>query len=183
MPRPGGRSGWPRWLVAALLVLGAAGYFVISALQSHDTAAAGRLRAEMAGPVAGVPSGAQREVYRVPVPAGSAGVTHFESNSWRSDSLYVRFVTSGGGLTRFLARLGPGGAHLANGRSGVTNAQAERVGWRLGSGRRWAGAVLRQAGDVPERRTAVDLSDLRHPVVYVVATVAFADRTAAVRPS
>jgi hypothetical protein len=162
-----------RWLVGALLALGAAGYFVVAALQSHDTAAARRLRAEMAGPVAGWPSGAQRRVYQVPLPADAVRVTHFEANGWASDSLYVRFTTSSEGLGRFLSRLAPGGARPAGGATGVTPSQAAAVGWRLGPGRNWAGVTLRQSGPVPERRTTVDLGDPLRPVVYVVATVAF----------
>jgi hypothetical protein len=49
-----------RGIAAALLMLIPAGYFAISAGQSHNAAAAHKLRAERAGLVHGIPSAVQR---------------------------------------------------------------------------------------------------------------------------
>lgn len=91
-----------RGIAIVVLVLGPTGYLAWSAVRSHDPAAARDERALLAGPVRGQPAFGQRHNYQVPVPPNATDVTHFETNSWKTSSLYVRFTTTPTGLARFL---------------------------------------------------------------------------------
>lgn len=169
---------------AALLVVVPAAYLAISADQSHNVAAARKLRAERAGLVHNTPSTVQRNVYQVPLPAGVSDVTFFEANAWEKDSLYVQFTTSPAGLADFLAGLGTSRAHLRDGlvAGTVPTPLRSRVDWRFPSGHHWAGMTLNTRGLRPSHQITVNLDDPRRPIVFTVSTIRFVHYGRAAQP-
>ncbi|MER6566641.1 hypothetical protein ABT288_10700 [Streptomyces sp. NPDC001093] len=162
-----------------------AAYLAISADQSHNVAAARKLRAERAGLVRDTPSTVQRDVYQVPIPAGASDVTFFEANAWEKDSLYVQFTTTPAGLAGFLARLGTNRAHLRDGlvTDVVPTRLRSQVGWRFPPGHHWASTALNPRGLRPAHQVTVNLDDPRRPVVFTVSTIRFAHHDGTARPS
>ncbi|MDW6059094.1 hypothetical protein SAZ11_14980 [Streptomyces sp. FXJ1.4098] len=172
--RPGGGPRPRRWLKAVvvfLLITIPAGYMVISALQSRNSGEDKQENASATGLTAGWPSKVQRRIYDVWIPGYSDDVAFYETNSWKTSSLYVQFVTSVQGLDRFLVRLGTDRAELENGRVTIDADDAKKVGWRIGGDEDWAGMVLKQEEPQPELDITVDFENRRHPKVYVVSTV------------
>ncbi|WP_030832745.1 hypothetical protein [Streptomyces hygroscopicus] len=172
----GGAGGRPprRWLKALaifLLITIPAGYLVISAIQSRN---GGEDKAEAAsakGLTEGWPTRVQRRIYDVPIPAYSADVAFYETNSWDTSRLYVQFITSRDGLGRFLDQIGTEPSALRDGEVTIGVKQAEKVGWRLGSGQDWSGMVFKQKEPQPELAITVNRDNPAHPKVYVVSTV------------
>ncbi|MET8179793.1 hypothetical protein [Streptomyces sp. NPDC005336] len=173
---PGGDGGRPprRWvkgMIIFLLIAIPAGYLVISAIQSRN---GGEDKAESAvakGLTVGWPSRVQRRIYDVPIPAYSADVAFYETNSWDTSRLYAQFITSREGLDRFLARLGTRPSALAKGEVTISANEAVKVGWHLGSGQDWSGMVLKQKDPQPVVKITVSGQHAMHPKVYVVSTV------------
>ncbi|WP_346178205.1 hypothetical protein [Streptomyces cuspidosporus] len=170
---PAGRPPrrWLKALAVFLLITIPAGYLVISALQSRDSGEDKQENASATGLTAGWPSKVQRRIYDVPIPGYSADVAYYETNAWKSSSLYVQFVTSVQGLDRFLVNVGTDRAALKNGEITIDADEAEKVGWRLGGDEDWAGTVFTQKQPQPELEITVDFDNRRHPKVYVVSTV------------
>ncbi|MFD8383552.1 hypothetical protein ACFV2X_34425 [Streptomyces sp. NPDC059679] len=172
--RPGGGPRPRRWLKAVvvfLLITIPAGYMVISALQSRNSGEDKQENASATGLTQGWPSKVQRRIYDVWIPGYSNDVAFYETNSWKTSSLYVQFVTSVQGLDRFLVRLGTDRAELENGRVTIDADDAKKVGWRIGGDEDWSGMVLKQKEPQPELDITVDFDNRRHPKVYVVSTV------------
>ncbi|MCQ4084656.1 hypothetical protein NGB36_29790 [Streptomyces sp. RB6PN25] len=167
------KRGWIQWLIIALLVVIPAGYVVIAAGQSHDPQAARQLQAEMAGLVHDTPASVQRRIYQLPIPSGVTQPAYFESNSWRSSSLYVQFTTTAGGLDTFLAQLGISRAELEQGHLTITTGQAKRVGWSFPAGHDWDGVSLPGSNGKPGHDITVNLDNPDAPVVYTVSTITF----------
>ena len=179
LPQPGAAGRIRRGIAIALLVLIPAGYLAISAVQSHNEAAARELNAEQAGLVNGLPSPVQLAVYRVPVPDQAGGVAFFEANSWSTDTLYVQFTTTQDGLAGFLRQLGATPGDLQAGLRAVTvpTAQAAQVPWAFTGDHRWAGLALTSREPHPPHPAyaiTVDLDDPASPAVFVTSTVRFA---------
>jgi hypothetical protein len=161
------------WLIIPLLVLIPAGYLVVAAEQSRASGRDPQLRAELAGMVEDWPSVVQRRVYKVPVPSNAVRVGYFESDSWRTDTLYVQFTTSAGGLDSFLAQLGTSRAALTDGHVTITAEQADRVGWRFSPGHTWSGISRPRTEGLPAQQITVNLDDPDVPAVYLASTVTF----------
>ncbi|MGW2329747.1 hypothetical protein ACWC5C_28875 [Streptomyces sp. NPDC001700] len=170
-----GRSPVRRWLrgvIIFLLIAIPAGYLAISAMQSRDGGSEKVQAAKAKGLSAGYPSRVQRRIYDVPVPQHARKVASFETNSWKTSSLYVQFVTSRDGLDRFLAKLGTRPSALEKGAVTITGEQAKKVGWQVGAaGHDWSGMVIKQKEPQPKLRITVRNDNPSHPKVYVVSTV------------
>lgn len=181
--RPGGSAGdagdgarparrWLKGVIVFLLIAIPAGYLAISAMQSRDGGSEKVQSAKAKGLSAGYPSRVQRRIYDVPVPQHARKVASFETNSWKTSSLYVQFVTSRGGLDRFLAKLGTRRSALEKDAVTITGEQAKKVGWQVGAaGHDWSGMVIKQKEPQPKLRITVRNDNPSHPKVYVVSTV------------
>lgn len=175
-PVPPARRPLPRrvkWLVVPLLLAVPAGYLGWAAVQSRDAGQDTELQAEIAGMVKDWPAEVQRRVYRVPIPGNAVDVAYFEANSWQSNSLYVQFTTSAGGLDGFLADLGTARGALRDGQVTFGAAEAARVGWRFSPGHRWAGLELPGSAGFPAHEITVNLDDPDVPAVYIRSMIAF----------
>ncbi|MCZ2525594.1 hypothetical protein [Streptomyces sp. HB2AG] len=170
-PGGGGRRRWVTWLVVAVLVLGPATYFVISAVQSRESGRDKQQAAAATGMTTGWPTKLQRRIYEVPLPAGSTGAAFLETNSWETSSLYVRFNTGPGGLDSFLGRIGTSRSSLRPGAGAVDAGQRRTAGWTLEDAPGVYGTEVEQDGDRPDHDVVVDLRNERRPTVYVVSTV------------
>ncbi|WP_432038040.1 hypothetical protein [Streptomyces cucumeris] len=173
---PGGDDGpprrrWLKFLIVFLLITLPAGYGVISAIQSREGGENKEESASATGLTEGWPSRVQRRIYDVPIPAYSADVAYYETNSWDESSLYVQFITSPEGLNRFLTRAGTRPSALEDGEVTISAKEAKKVGWRLGSGDKWSGTVFEQKDPQPTLEITVNRDNPRHPKVYVVSTV------------
>nr|WP_238420795.1 hypothetical protein [Streptomyces taklimakanensis] len=147
---------------------------VLSAHQSRDSGRDKQRAAAATGLVWQWPSKLERRIYEVPVPSGSSHVAHYESNSWGRSSFYVQFRTSSRGLETFLEQAGGDPDGLREGGAGVTDPQADAVGWDFDlPGRRYAGARIERPGDRPDLTVTVDVTSRESPRVHVVSTVDF----------
>ncbi|MFI8993584.1 hypothetical protein [Streptomyces sp. NPDC053542] len=165
-----------RWLTAVvvfLLIAIPAGYLALSAAQSRDSGQEKEERAKMAGLTWQWPSKVQRRIYDVPIPAYSYPVAYFETNSFRTSSLYVTFRTSQDGLDTFLAHYGHTREDLQKGVATISPKQAARVKWDFTIGDGYAGLVNKEKAPRPSQRITVDFAEDGHPVVYIVSTTRF----------
>ncbi|MEV6103658.1 hypothetical protein AB0M28_02960 [Streptomyces sp. NPDC051940] len=186
-PRPGDGSGdaeqeyvprrlppgWKGRTIIALLIGVPLVYLCISFLQSRD---AGRDKAEKANATNltdGWPTKVQRRIYEVPMPEKAGTVRHYETNSWKSSTLWVEFNTSPMKLPIFLKDAGTSEADLKKGYVPITKAQADKVGWDLNDGRTWWGTRIDRPGSGPDVEIAVSYDRFNHPAVRVVSTIDF----------
>ncbi|WP_368396489.1 hypothetical protein [Streptomyces sclerotialus] len=172
-PPPSRRRRWLTAFVVFLLIVIPAGYLAISAAQSRDSGQEKEERAAMAGLTWHWPSKVQRRIYDVRIPAYSYPVAFFETNSFRTSSLYVTFRTSQEGLDQFLGNYGRTRADLKKDDVTISPEQAKRVKWDFTIGDGYAGMVHEQKAPRPTQRITVDFAEDGHPVVYVVSTTRF----------
>jgi hypothetical protein len=164
---------WVQWTVVPLLILVPIGYVLISAEQSRDAGVGKQLQAAATSLTFHWPSTVQRRIYQAPIPVGSTDVAWFETNSWKTSSLYVQFATTPGGLDSFLAQIGTSRSALREGYLPIADAQARRVGWVWRKDRVWAGVKLKQHGDKPDHYMVVNLFNPDRPYIYLVSTMDF----------
>ncbi|MFI9102513.1 hypothetical protein ACIGXA_18520 [Streptomyces fildesensis] len=165
---------WVQWTVVPLLILVPVGYVIVSAEQSRNS---GQDKAESAAAkylTWDWPTQVQRRIYQVPIPLDwTRKIAYMETNDWSTSVLYVQFTPTAGGLDTFLAQLGTSRSALKPGDVTITPDQAKVPGWLFRPGHDWAGVSTTQHGDKPDHDITVDLSDLDHPVVYIVSTINF----------
>ncbi|WP_129843130.1 hypothetical protein [Streptomyces sp. RFCAC02] len=165
------RHRWLALVVVALLIAIPAGYLALSAYQSRDS---GEDKARTASAQALIyewPSKVQRRIYDVPIPAGSAYVGYYETNSWDVSKLYVEFRCSPGQLSGFLHELGIDPSDLREGRVSVSDADADIVGWSFDEpDRTYTSATVQQSDAEPEVAVTVDTTSEERPRVYVTST-------------
>ncbi|GAB2588994.1 hypothetical protein GCM10027168_22300 [Streptomyces capparidis] len=164
--------------VAAVLVTIPATYLVVASFQSLDGSEMKERVAAATSPLHGRPDSTTRDIYEVPVPGRAQAARFFETNSWRSSSLYVRFTTVPGGLDWFLGELGTSRAELRANAVPISWEQQEKVGWNFHGD--WAarqklyGLRLDPPHDGgPTRSLVVNLTRPDRPAVYVVSTLDF----------
>ncbi|MEU6119626.1 hypothetical protein ABZ840_34465 [Streptomyces sp. NPDC047117] len=172
-PPPSRRRRWLTGFVVFLLIAIPAGYLAISAAQSRDSGQEKEERAAMAGLTWHWPSKVQRRIYDVRIPAYSYPVAFFETNSFKTSSLYVTFRTSQDGLDQFLKNYGRTRADLKKDAVTISPEQAKRVKWDFSIGDGYAGMVHKQKAPRPTQRITVDFAEDGHPVVYVLSTTRF----------
>ncbi len=172
-PRPSRRRRWLTGFVVFLLIVIPAGYLALSAAQSRDSGQEKEERAAMAGLTWHWPSKVQRRIYDVRIPAYSYPVAFFETNSFKTSSLYVTFRTSQAGLDEFLRNYGRTRADLKKDAVTISPEQAKRVKWDFTIGDGYAGMVHKEQAPRPTQRITVDFAEDGHPVVYVVSTTRF----------
>jgi hypothetical protein len=166
------RHRWLAAIVVVLLIAVPAGYLVLSAHQSRDSGKDKQRAAAATGLVWEWPSRVERRIYEVPIPGGSTYVAHYERNAWERSSFYVQFRTSREALDAFVEEAGGDPAELREGRPGVSDRQADVVGWDLEvPGHRYAGIRIDRPGERPDLAVTVDLTREDRPRVYVVSTV------------
>ncbi|WP_031511273.1 hypothetical protein [Streptomyces megasporus] len=165
---------WLAALVVVLLIAIPAGYLVLSAYQSRESGKDKQRDAAATGLVWQWPSKVERRIYEVPIPKGSSYVAHYETNSWERSSFYVQFRTSKTKLETFLKEIGSDPSELREGQEGVSDRQADVVGWELDvPGRRYAGTTIERPGERPDLEITVDVTHEKRPRVYVVSTTEF----------
>jgi len=158
-------------VIVVLLIAIPFGYLVRSAIQSRDSGIQKQRAAAATGLTYEWPTKVQRHVYDVWIPYESSRVAYYETNSWKTDRLYLQFRTSPEHLDQFLRDVGTSPSALHAGRSGVSEERAATVGWKLHeAGHRYAGTVHRQAGTQPDVAITVDETYKNRPQVYVVST-------------
>ncbi|MEV4442891.1 hypothetical protein AB0K09_28545 [Streptomyces sp. NPDC049577] len=167
---PAARHRWIKPLIVFLLIAIPAGYLYISAMQSRGGNGGEDEEAAATGLAEGWPSRLQRRIYEVTVPAYATDVAHYETNSWKSSSLYLEFTTTPARFERWLADRGLDAAELTNGDVTIDEDDAAEVGWSFGSGHHWAGAVQEQDKPKPTLEITANLDDPSHPKVFVVST-------------
>ncbi|KIZ15554.1 hypothetical protein [Streptomyces natalensis] len=174
-PPPGGKPRRPvlMALIVFLLIAIPAGYIVISAQQSRRGSASSRAEAAATGLTNAFPSKVQQRTYDVPVPIGSTPVYYYETNSWKTSSLYVQFRTNDWGLDRYLEAVGTSTAALKKGAKTIPPEQAAEVGWDFTVDWPWAGTVNPKKAPQPTQRIMVSYDEPGHPVVYTVSTITF----------
>ncbi|WP_438485144.1 hypothetical protein [Streptomyces sp. S186] len=160
-------------LIVFLLITIPAGYFVISAEQSRDSGEDKEAEAAATGLTNAFPSRLQQRIYDVPVPIGSTPVYYYETNSWKTSSLFVQFRTNDWGLTQFLAAIGTSTAALKQGAATIPPDQAAEVGWDFSADWPWRGVEIDRPAPQPSQRIVVSYDEPGHPVVYTVSTVRF----------
>ncbi|OEV04377.1 hypothetical protein AN216_08695 [Streptomyces oceani] len=162
-------------LIVVLLIAVPAGFLVKAAFVSRDSGEEKQREAALSDLTWERPSKADLRIYDVPMPKSASYVAHYEANSWKTSSLHVQFRITDEKLDKFLHNVGTNGSQLRTGAwSGVSEAQAERVGWEFGkSGRSYAGLVYQESQQHPELQITVDTTAEERPRVYVVSTVRF----------
>ncbi|MEW2391906.1 sugar kinase [Streptomyces venezuelae] len=162
-----------RWLTAIIIVLligVPAGYLVISANQSRNSGRDKEDKYSATGLTAGWPSRVQRRLYDVPVQPYSEEVAYYETNNWRTSRLYVQFLTSNAGLTRFLKQIGSEESAFKADDITISKRDQNVVGWEFTGPGPWYGLTHTQKDPAPTLDVVVDRSNARHPMVYVVST-------------
>ncbi|MFK0295546.1 hypothetical protein ACIQU6_34455 [Streptomyces sp. NPDC090442] len=172
-PRARTRRPFLMALVIFLLITIPAGYFVISAQQSRDGGEDKESEAAATGLTNAFPSRLQQRIYDVPVPLGSTPVYYYETNSWKTSSLFVQFRTNDYGLTAYLKAVGSHTAALKKGAITIAPAQAAKVGWDFHVDWPWQGTTVNRPAPQPAQRIMVSFDEPGHPVVYTVSTVHF----------
>ncbi|MFJ5678456.1 hypothetical protein [Streptomyces sp. NPDC093097] len=160
-------------LVVFLLITIPAGYFVISAQQSREGGEDKETEAASTGLTNAFPSRLQQRVYNIPVPIGSTPVYYYETNSWKTSSLFAQFRTNDNGLATYLKAVGTNTAALKKGEITIAPAQAAKVGWDFHVDWPWQGTVINKPAPLPTQRIVVSFDEPGHPVVYTVSTVQF----------
>ncbi|AJT63498.1 hypothetical protein [Streptomyces chattanoogensis] len=174
-PPPAGKPRRPLLmaLIIFLLIAIPAGYIVISAEQSRDSGEGKEAEAAATGLTNAFPSKVQQRIYDVPVPLGSTPVYYYETNSWKTSSLFVQFRTNDWGLDHYLKAVGTSTAALKKGAKTIPPEQGAKVGWDFSVDWPWAGTVNPKPAPHPSQRIMVSYDEPGHPVVYTVSTVKF----------
>ncbi|AZQ74152.1 MULTISPECIES: hypothetical protein [Streptomyces] len=164
----------PRWvkpLIIFLLVAIPAGYLYISAMQSRGGSESKREEAAQTGLESGWPSRLQRRIYGMTVPPGAAYVAHYETNSWKSSSLYLQFTTTGDRLDHWLEQLGTSSAELQPGKVTIDKDEADVVGWKFGpDDHHWRGTAVSHDKPEPNFEIVVNWDNPNRPRAYVIST-------------
>ncbi|MEV5508276.1 hypothetical protein [Streptomyces orinoci] len=175
LPEPSGPASrprerrWLRLLVVFLLITIPAGYLYISAMQSR--AGNGDAQDEAAaGLEDGWPSRLQRRIYEVTVPPYAEDVSHFETNSWKSSSLFLQFTTTHDKFQQWLNDRGVHPSELEAGDVTIDQDEADLVGWNFGGKHHWAGTVQEQDKPRPTLEITANLDNPEYPRVFVVST-------------
>lgn len=168
----GGRTSrrWVKPVVIFLLIAIPAGYLYISAMQSRSGSTTKREEAVAKGLEEGWPSKVQRRIYGMTVPAYATDVAHYETNSWRSSSLYLQFTTTRKKFDRWLKQVGTNPAALQDGRITIDEDEAATVGWEFGSGHHWKGTVREQDKPKPNFQITANMDNPDRPQVFVIST-------------
>lgn len=167
-PRP--RHRWVKPVIVFLLIAIPAGYLYISAMQSRGGNGDKQEQARVTGLEEGWPSRLQRRIYAVWIPPYSENVAHFETNAWKSSSLYLQFTTTREGFETFLTRVGSSPDALKDGEVTIDEDEAAEVDWKFGEGHRWTGTVHERDEPQPTLSITANLDDPERPKVYVVST-------------
>jgi hypothetical protein len=167
-----------KYLAAVLLAVVPTSYLVVAAAQSRDSGVKKERSAAAASPLPYKPGRTLRNIYKLPVPDTATQGRFFETNSWETSSLYVRFVTTPGGLDGFLKQVGTSRGELLDSHISFTRDQEKTVGWNFhgawAARQRLAGISLpSQTSGKPSYNLVVNLTDEFHPAVYAVSTVTF----------
>lgn len=165
-------------VAVAVLALAPTTYLVIAATQSLEGSESKERIAKAAEPLHGRPPAVMRNIYAVPVPEQSWYKRFFETNSWQTSSLYVRFDTTPRDLDRFLRRIGTDRGELVKGVIPITRDQQKAFGWNFhgpwAAEQELAGATLRaERKGGPGYRLVVNLARPERPSVYLVSTVSY----------
>ncbi|MFI0738908.1 hypothetical protein ACH4PU_12610 [Streptomyces sp. NPDC021100] len=166
-PRP---RRWLKPLVVFLLVAIPAGYLYISALQSRDGNGDKQEEHTITGLEEGWPSRLQRRLYEVTVPADAEDVAHYETNSWKSSSLFLQFTTTHDKFGQWLNDHGMKPSDLEEGDVTIDEDEADTVGWKFTGKHHWAGTVREEDKPKPNIEVTANLDDPRYPRVFVVST-------------
>ncbi|KNB54178.1 hypothetical protein AC230_01885 [Streptomyces caatingaensis] len=171
-PAPAGpkRRRWLKPVIVFLLIAIPAGYLYISAMQSRNGSGTKQEQAAATGLEEGWPSRLQRRIYEVTVAPYAEDVAHFETNSWKSSSLYLQFTTTRDRLGPWLAEHGLSPSDFEDGDITIDEDEAAQVGWRFGEGHHWTGAVREEDKPKPSLEVVVNLDDPNRPRVFVVST-------------
>ncbi|MCA6090726.1 hypothetical protein LE181_00825 [Streptomyces sp. SCA3-4] len=162
---------WVKPVVIFLLLAIPAGYLYISAMQSRKGSTTKREEAVSKGLEEGWPSKVQRRIYGMTVPAYATDVAHYETNSWRTSSLYLQFTTNRKKLDKWLKQVGTNRAALQDGRITIDADEAAVVGWKFGSGHHWKGTVREQDKPKPNFQITANMDNPDRPRVFVISTV------------
>ena len=161
-------------LIVVLLIAIPGGYLVRSAFQSRDSGKDKERRAAATNLSYSYASRVQRNIYEVPLPSHSSHYAYYESNSWKTSSLYVQFRVPEKQLADFLDDAGTKRSALRDGDVTITDKHAENVGWNLKQeGHDYAGTTVDRAKGRPDVAITVDRTYKSRPRVYVVSTVKF----------
>ncbi|GGO92576.1 hypothetical protein [Wenjunlia tyrosinilytica] len=166
-------------LVIVLLAAVPTSYLVIAAAQSSGGSSNKKRSAEATEPLSGRPDRATRDIYDLPVPGNAKGARFFETNSWKTSSLYARFTAKRPkDVDWFLKRLGTKRSALVEGYNPITPEQEHTFGWNFHG--QWAAKQAFAGVRLPPREKGrptynllVNLKDKAHPTVYVVSTITF----------
>ena len=167
-----------KFAAVAVLVTVPASYLVIASLQSLAGSERKEEVAAATEPLWGRPDRATQNIYRVRLPDYSWGNRFFETNSWKTSSLYLRFEASSLGLDAFLSQLGTSRSALVDGYVPITAEQQRTVGWNFhgpwAKKQKLAGVVLPAEGKgKPGHRLVVNFADEFYPTVFVVSTITY----------
>ncbi|WP_229324663.1 hypothetical protein [Streptomyces sp. UNOC14_S4] len=157
-------------VVIFLLIAIPAGYLYISAMQSRTGSESKKEQARQHGLEEGWPTRLQRRIYEVTVPSYAQDVASYETNSWKSSSLYLQFTTTRERFAKWLTDVGTSSSALKNGEITIDEDEAAVVGWNFGPGHRWAGTVREQDKPKPTLEITANLDNPDYPKVYVVST-------------
>lgn len=161
-------------VIVVLLIAIPGGYLVRSAFQSRDSGRQKQREAASTNLTYKWPTKVQRSVYDVPVPPAASRVASYETNSWKTNRLYVQFRTSDRRLAQFLADAGTDTSALRRGHGAVNDKRADEVGWDLHKrGHHYAGLRFRKAEGQPRLALTVDTTYKSRPRVYLVSTAKF----------
>ena len=159
-------------LIILLLIGVPAGYLVISAEQSRDSGQDKEPEYRRHRPDQCLPLQGPAAHLQVPVPAAPPG-HYYETNNWKTSSLYVQFRTNEWGLEHYLAAVGTSTAALKKDQKTIPPGQANKVGWDLTADGPWSGTTTTDRAPHPNQRIMVNYDEPGHPVVYTVSTVKF----------
>ncbi|MFI1972252.1 hypothetical protein [Streptomyces cinnamoneus] len=169
-PGGGRHRRWLKPVIVFLLIAIPAGYLYISAMQSRGGGESKQEQAAATGLEEGWPTRLQRRLYEVTVPSSAEDVAHFETNSWKSSALYLRFTTTRAKFDKWLTGVGSSAADLEDGEVTIDEDEAAEVGWEFGDGHHWAGTVHEQDKPKPTLEITANLDDPKRPKVFVVST-------------
>ncbi|CAM5359454.1 hypothetical protein [Streptomyces abikoensis] len=171
-PRAGGSLGRRclKAVIVFLLVAIPAGYLYISAMQSRGGSESKKEQAAASGLEEGWPTRLQRRLYEVTVPPYAEDVASYETNAWKSSSLFLQFTTTREKFDKWLSDVGSSAADLEDGEVTIDEDEAAEVGWDLGAGHQWAGTTVEQDKPKPSLEITANLDDPKYPRVFVVST-------------
>lgn len=165
-------------MAAALLVAVPGTYVVIASVQSLDGSDRKERVAAATEPLPGRPDTTTRNIYEVPLPVVTWHNWYFETNSWKSSSLYVRSEMTAADLEVFLAELGTSRRALVEGSIPITPEQRATFDWKFdgpwSKQQRLAGVALpAEKNGAPAHRIVVNLVEEYYATVYVVSTITY----------